>query len=501
MRILQSIDALRAALTDPARRERNVVLALVAYALLWALYGLIAKGSQGLHPDMTEVVAWSRDLSLGYPKHPPLAAWVVWLWFGVLPVAEWSYYVLAMLMPALTLWIVWQLSADYLDVEKRLASLALLTLVPFFNFHALKFNVNTVLMPAWAATTFWFLRSYRTRTASYAALAGLGAAACMLGKYWSIFLIAGLIVAALIDRRRLDDFRSPAPYVTALVGALALLPHLVWLVDNHFAPFGYAISAHAAEGSFAASALTALGYLAGSFGYVAAPVIIVFAVVRFDCKTLAEMALPPGDERRLVAAAFWAPLLLPAIAALVSGTKIVSLWSMSAWTLLPILLLSPPAMPWRAIDTRRLLTVVVALPLAALLASPVIAVIALRNGPNERWSQVQLLSSEAEREWHAATAAPLRFVGGDVDLAYGVAAYSSERPRALTGMPRPSDSELAKDGVVFLCMAEDDCASGARQQFPQLVQVRAAQVELRRDYLGFAGQPRRYTILILAGRK
>ena len=152
---------------------------------------------------MTELIAWSRDLALGYFKHPPLAAWlIVRLWFGVFPVTEWSYYLLAMLMPALALWIAWRLSADYLDAEKRVVGLALLTLVPFFNFHALKFNVNTVLMPLWAATTFWFLRSYRTRSALYAALAGVGAAGCMLGKYWSVFLLAGLVVAALIDRRR-----------------------------------------------------------------------------------------------------------------------------------------------------------------------------------------------------------------------------------------------------------------------------------------------------------
>ena len=86
------------------------------------------------------------------------------LWFSVFPVAEWSYYLLAMLMPAIALWIVWRLSADYLDIEKRVIGLALLMLVPFFNFHALKFNVNTVLMPLWAATTLWFLRSYQTRS-------------------------------------------------------------------------------------------------------------------------------------------------------------------------------------------------------------------------------------------------------------------------------------------------------------------------------------------------
>ena len=150
---------LRAALTDPARRERTRAGSLAVYLVLWTVYGTIAKSSQGLHPDMTELIAWSRDLAWGY-KHPPLAAAIVRLWFSVFPVAEWSYYLLAMLMPTLALWIVWRLSADYLDIEKRVVGLALLMLVPFFNFHALKFNVNTVLMPAWAATTLWFLRSY-----------------------------------------------------------------------------------------------------------------------------------------------------------------------------------------------------------------------------------------------------------------------------------------------------------------------------------------------------
>ena len=110
--LLHAIDraagALRDALVDPARRERNVLAALAAYTVLWTLYGTIAKSSQGLHPDMTELIAWSRDLSFGYLKHPPLAAWLVRLWFSVFPLAEWSYYLLAMLMPALTLWIVWR---------------------------------------------------------------------------------------------------------------------------------------------------------------------------------------------------------------------------------------------------------------------------------------------------------------------------------------------------------------------------------------------------------
>jgi hypothetical protein len=41
-----------------------------------------------------------------------------------------------------------------------------------------------VLMPLWAATTLWFLRSFETRRPLDAALAGLAAAASMYGKYW-----------------------------------------------------------------------------------------------------------------------------------------------------------------------------------------------------------------------------------------------------------------------------------------------------------------------------
>ncbi len=204
----------------------------------------------------------------------------------------------------------WRLSADYLDIEKRVVGLALLMLVPFFNFHALKFNVNTVLMPAWAATTFWFLRSYRTRSALYAALAGVGAAACMLGKYWSVFLLAGLAVAALIDRRRAVYFRSAAPWITVVAGA-----------GRAGAASGLALSArlravrlchgHSRQQAVRRDRRRALGYLAGSIGYVAIPVIIVLAAARPGRATLADMMWPADAERRLAAAAFWGPLLLP----------------------------------------------------------------------------------------------------------------------------------------------------------------------------------------------
>jgi len=488
---------LQAALTDPARRERSVVVALAAYVVLWAIYGTVTKAPQGLHPDMTELVAWSRDLAPGYLKHPPLAAWLVAAWFAVLPVAEWSYYLLAMLMPGIALWFIWRLSADYLDADRRVVGLALLTLVPFFNFHALKFNVNTVMMPLWAATTFWFLRSYATRSRVYAALAGVGAAGCMLGKYWSVFLLAGLAVAALIDSRRGAYFRSAAPWITAAAGALALAPHLAWLWRHDFAPFAYATAVHG-EKSMASVVLGALEYLGGAFGFVAIPLLIALYVIRPSAAQAADIFWPADRHRRLAASAFWAPLLLPPAVALAGGATINSLWAMPAWTLLPVMLLSAPAAAIPAADARRVVMAAIAVPFAMLLAAPAIAVIAQRNAPQAAAAQAPLLAAAVERAWQSITPQPLRFVGGNADLAYGVVTYSDHKPRALTGMEPPAAADLARHGRVIVCFADDaGCRDSAAAQAARVAGSRTVETTLARSFWTIAGRPRGYAIALL----
>src|SRR5215467_565799 len=129
-RRLAVIERLLDALADPARRERTVVAVLLSYVALWTLYGAIAKSSQDIHADMSEQFALSRELSFGYPKHPPLAMVVVRAWFSVFPTADWAYYLLAMANVGFALWIAWRVSARFLDGEKRVVGLALLTLAP-----------------------------------------------------------------------------------------------------------------------------------------------------------------------------------------------------------------------------------------------------------------------------------------------------------------------------------------------------------------------------------
>jgi 4-amino-4-deoxy-L-arabinose transferase-like glycosyltransferase len=497
MTMLKPFERLLDVLTGE-RRERNVVWLLIGYCALWSLYGALAKGSQDVHFDMGEMVAWSRDAGIGTPKHPPLSAWLVRAWFTVFPLTDWSYYLFAMVLTSFALWVAWRVSERYLDAEKRVAGLLLLTFIPFFNFHALKFNANTVLIPLWALATWFFLRSFETRNALWGALAGAAAAAAMMGKYWSIFLLAGLGVAALADPRRSAYFRSAAPWVTVAVGAILLAPHVAWLVRHDFAPFTYAVVAH--QSTLASSALSGLGFLLGVAGYLAAPVAISLAVTRPSLHAIADTIWPRTPERRLALIAFVAPLLLPALATVLMKVEIVSLWAMSAMTLLPLLLLSSPlvTVPRRAAVW--LLAAAIVFPVLMVAASPFIAIWIHREGVPNYATHYRLLAQAVDKAWRDETNRPLRYLGSYTNIVNGVSFYLPGRVSTLdivgpASTPWSDEAGVARAGIALVCPETEAICM-------HFLNLRAGKttrhaVTLSRRHWGVGDKPVRYLIVIV----
>ncbi len=499
------VDRLIAALTDPARRERAVVLVLAGYCAVWALYGAIAKGSQDIHFDMGEMVAWSRETLWGTPKHPPLGAWLVRAWFGVFPLADWAYYLFATVLATLALWIAWRLARHYLDAEKRIVGLALLTLVPFFNFHALKFNANTVMIPLWAATTALFLRSYETRSPVLAALAGLAAAAAMLGKYWSVVLLLGLALAALADARRAEYFRSTAPWATIAAGLIGLSPHVAWLYANGFTPFTYAMETH--PGTFADSVRSGLAYVAGAAGYVAVPVMLVALGAWPHRAALRDTLWPKAPERRLVVLAFALPLALPLLFAVAAREQVISLWSIGSMTLLPVVLLASPAVTLPKLAVRRIIAVALVFPLIALAASPLIAGRIHRDGVPNYATHYSGLAQAVEQAWGETTDRPLRFLGSYNNLLYGVLFYLPRQVAPLEIVeprvtPWIDDAEVARDGIALVCpVAETGCMRALEERAAHGPAGRRVEVAVTRRYMGTDDPPDRFVIVTMRPRE
>jgi hypothetical protein len=356
-----------------------------------------------------------------------------------------------------------------------------------------------VLIPLWAATTYCFVRSFESRRRDWAALAGLCAAGAMLGKYWSVALLLGLGVAALLDERRGAYFRSAAPWVTIAVGALALTRHGVWLATHGFGPILYAASEHPSPGA-RATLLAALGFLVGTAGYVAVPVALTLMAARATRAALLDTLCPHTPDRRFASIAFVAPLLLSVVLALFAGALIVSLWAMPALTLLPVVVLSSPQLKISRAALARLVTLSVAFPAVMLAAAPAVALAIHRAGLDHHAAHYRLLAQAVDQAWRATSTQPLKLVGSDTNLVNGVVFYLSAAPSTddILGpreTPWVDAARMAREGIAVVCAADErSCVSAADALAARGPKGRRVEVEIARSYLGFAGAPQRYVI-------
>ena len=491
-------------LGDPARRRRAALVFCMAYATLWFVYAVIAKSAQDLNADMAEMVVWTREPALGYPKHPPLLAWVLWVWFRIFPFADWAYLLLAVITVSAGIFLAIELCAEWLAKEKLAAVPFLLATIPFYNFLGLKFDQNSALIPLWALAMWAMLRALDTRHLGWAALAGIAAAAAMLVKYWSVFLIAALALAAIMHPKRRDYFRSAAPWVTAGVFLVAVAPHAVWLIRENFPPITWVATRRVAA-SFNDTAVSILHALGGTFAYAAVAIALVLIFVRPSPGALRDGFLP-HEERGVAANLFYVPLSLPIVPALIKNISLLSLWNTPALNLLPVMLLGSPLVTVPRVAVLRIAGIVTVLTVLIVAASPFVAFALLRTGVENDAAYARLLMEATQREWRKDTNKPLKLIGGPFVLVSSAAFYGKDQPSTYAHFsnylsPWVNDARIARDGMAIMCNDTWLC-----RHFTNEVAARyggashQAEVILVRRWLGFESAPARFIIAIVPPR-
>jgi hypothetical protein len=333
-------------------------------------------------------------------------------------------------------------------------------------------------------------------------LAGIAAAGAMLVKYWSIVLLGGLVIAAATDPRRKSYFISAAPYVTIAAGAAALSPHLAWLYLHDFAAFGYALDSH--PGTRIEAFMSGLGYFAGALGYAAVPIVLTaLAAAKPASATISDVLWPRNPSRRLAVVVFVLPLAIPTLLALVSSEKVVSLWAFGGMTLLPVVLLSSPRIVLSRAAAIRVFGVAVALPLLALAAAPVVALVTHLNGISNYGNQYSVIADAAGRFWRETAGRPVRLIGSYDNVMNGSVFYFPDRPSTLDLLtplmtPWADDARIAREGVLLFCpVAETRCMDAMNQRAAAAPAVRRTEVDISRTFLGMAGPVTRYAIVAI----
>jgi hypothetical protein len=413
---------------------------------------------------------WSvgRTFAWGNAKHPPLMGWVAHAWTLVFPLTDWSFRLLAMTNAAVALWVVDLIARRFVRGDKRAVVLLLLMLLPVYQFHAQRFNANTVLLAIWPLATYCFLRSFETRQIKWAAAAGALAALAMLGKYYSVFLVSGFAFAAVCHPQRRIYFRSQVPWVSTLVGLIVLAPHLHWLATTGAAPFEYAIQAHGGR-EFWPSILEACMFLLGIAAILAIPALSWVLIAESRLKRF------PADFRAMNSGLWLLFLVLagtigfPPIVAVAFGTDMTSLWAMQGLFLIGILVVCGASYPIERFYTVNLAVLVISIALVAVTAAaPVHAFYRNAYGYDERRNAYRLAALELTRRWHQVSRSPLPAVSGDDALAFATAFYSPDHPRyrrpfALQYQWPIASQRVFENGWAAMCFTDDKvCGEWAR---------------------------------------
>lgn len=405
-----------------------VPLLIACFVAVWTLYLAIAYAGGGLHPDTLEAWTLGRNFAFGYHKHPPLMGWIAASWTSVFPLSDWSLQLMSMANAGLALFCVDLVARQFVTGHKRILVLLLLMLTPAYQFHAQRFNANSVLLAVWPLATYCFLRAFETRTALWAFAAGCTTALAMVGKYYSIFLVASFAFAALAHPARRAYFTSASPWISAVTGLAVLSPHIWWLATTGPSTFTYAL-AHA-NGNAASSLIEAKNFvlgLAAAMG-VSAVVWVLIAGTRLKQFPADFAAMSPG--LRLLFYIAIGTVVLPVLTSLAMGTDLPSLWALQGLFLFVVHIVCCARYPIERFYTVNVTVIVIGVALAAVLvAAPIHAVYRNNHGYEEGRNFYAQAANELTRQWRELTGEPLTAVSGDDSLAFATAFYSADHPR------------------------------------------------------------------------
>ncbi|OSJ15508.1 hypothetical protein BST63_24955 [Bradyrhizobium canariense] len=448
---------------DGVETGSAVPLLVACFVGIWTLYLAVAYAGGGLHPHTLEAWTLGRHFAWGYPKHPPLTGWVAASWSAIFPLTDWSLQLMAMANAGLALVFVDRIARQFVTGHKRVLVLLLLMLTPAYQFHAQRFNANAVLLAVWPLATWCFLRAFETRAASWAVAVGCTTALAMVGKYYSIFLVASFTFAALAHPARRAYFTSASPWISVVVGLAALSPHLHWLATTGASTFTYALN-HA-NGTAASSAADVRNFLLGLLAAMSVSAVSWVLIAGTRLKQFPDdfAAMNPG--LRLLFCVAVGTIALPVLISLVMGTDLPSLWALQGLFLFAILVVCGTNYSIERFYTVTLTVVVAGVALTAVLvAAPTHAVYRNDHGYEEGRNFYAQAASRLTREWRELTDEPLAAVSGDDSLAFATAFYSPDHPHHVRpfedqypgGLPHKTTLER---GWAALCFRDqDDCS-------------------------------------------
>ncbi len=428
---------------------RGWLVFALAYVLAWSLLPPLLIHSFPL--DVAESLTWGREWQWGNYKHPPLAPWVLHVFYVLF--GRVGPFLLSQLCIALTLWLVWRTALRVMSRERAFLAALLTMAVAYYTRPALEFNHNIAQMPLWAALGYSLLAALQEGRQRFWLLWGLCAGLGMLTKYSVAILLAVQGLYLLLAQRQV--LRQAGPYLAVLLGLVVFAPHLYWLWQTDWLPMTYASSRAAT--AVAHPHLAAFGFLATQLLNHLPLVLMALAALWGARRAGALQWRWQCSYRGYVLALALGSGLLVTVLGLATGLGLRDMWGVPMWAFSGLLLMALWPERWLAPARPRLLRgLALWLVLMTVLTGIFLAYGAQwRDRPSRTdWPQAALAQA-AQDSWQRLSTCPLDVVAGDYWLAGLVASAQVPGPSVLINhdarySPWVSAQRLHTHGVLWL---------------------------------------------------
>ena len=316
------------------KKDVNKILTffLFAHLIIWTLVPSLSNNNLPL--DTIEALAWGSNLDWGFSKHPPLSALAVEIFYQIFANNDWAYYFLSQVFVVSTFFIIFEFSKYFLKNKiYRLFSVFLLEGIYFYNFTTPEFNVNVCQLPFWALSVLYCWKGLQDNKIIDWLLFGLFAALGILSKYLFIYLLVAIdvfFIYLLINKK--INYKCLVSLLTFL---LVLIPHIIWLINNDYTTFSYALQRTGAEESdfFKNHILNPFTFFGKQIG-----ILVPFFVMFLFIVSKLKVKLNFKDKKLLYLLAInLLPIILMFFTSMLMGVKIRTMWMTPFYIFLGVL--------------------------------------------------------------------------------------------------------------------------------------------------------------------
>jgi len=403
----------------------------LTHLVIWTLVSSLVSANLPL--DVVEGYAWGNEWLIGTHKHPPMQAWILEILYTLTGKGRWAPYLASQIAIVTAFWAVWRTGRRIAGETAGLVGALLLEGIVYYNFTSPEFNPNVLQLPFWALAGWSFYKGVKEDKIIDWMLLGVWAAAGLYTKYSSGLFLLALVGAMLAHRDGRRRFASVGPYLSLLTAGLLFLPHMMWLIDNHFIPLQYAEGRLEFEhnASHYSAAITTLLMVAGQI--LALLGALVLFITLYDRRQAPDRKPVASFDRIFLIFAAFGPFLVMFTVSLVLGYHVRDMWETPFWNFLglwAVVFLRPSllsqdlhrfALSWIVIFVAALFLFV-----ANETLSPYVT-----SKPKRTNFPGKHLSGVVVNYWHDRYHKPLKYVVGGVWPAGNVAWYADDRPHVL----------------------------------------------------------------------